>query len=318
MKRLAAVRHVVVAVAVRWYRGGVGDLAAGVTFWILVSLPAATLALLAALRPLERVASIGFQAEIEDDVRAFVARVFTAEASGVQDTVGALFDQRPNSGLLAVSILVAVWSVGRGFAGLMRALDDIYEIEHGRAWYHTRIVATLLGLGSLTVPVGLVVLDRLVWDRFPDGIFEDGARWVAGMAVLVAWASTLLHFGPSRRSAWRYDLPGAITAAVLWRLLSGGYGWYISLSSGANDVTAAVGASLLALTWIWLSAQVLLIGGTVNHVLGQRWGISRARRSIINDVITDVITGEIRKVVDGPPEPGGATRDRPGTRSTPR
>ncbi|MDH3680786.1 MAG: YihY/virulence factor BrkB family protein, partial [Acidimicrobiia bacterium] len=100
--------------------------------------------------------------------------------------------------------------------------------------------------------------------------------------------------GPAQRSRWRHDLPGAITAAVMWWLLSVGFGWYVSLTSGANEVLSAVGAGLLALTWIWLAAQVLLIGGTVNYLYGRNRDISRDRRSWN---LNDRITGELRRIV---------------------
>ena len=103
----------------------------------------------------------------------------------------------------------------------------------------------------------------------------------------------IYHFGPARRSRWRHDLPGAITAAVMWWLLSTGFGWYVSLTEGANDVTAAVGAGLLALTWMWLAAQVLLIGGVVNFLYGQNRHIARNRPTWN---INDKITGEWRRI----------------------
>ncbi|MDH4364082.1 MAG: YihY/virulence factor BrkB family protein, partial [Acidimicrobiia bacterium] len=143
-KLLAAGWRFVVEVAVRWYRGGVGDLAAGVTFWILVSLPAAVLALLAALGWLGRIIGANLTADLQENVTGFVDRVFTAQGSSVRSAVDSLFRQT-NPGLLTVSLGVALWSVSRGFAGLIRALEDIYEVEDGRAWYHTRFVALLLG-----------------------------------------------------------------------------------------------------------------------------------------------------------------------------
>lgn len=307
MKPLVELWRFVVTVALRWYHESVGDLAAGVTFWILISLPASTLALLAALRPIERLVSFGFQAQIEEEVLQFTSRVLATKAGGLQDAIASLFRQDPNSGLLVVSLGIALWSISRGFAGLMRALDDIYGIEHGRPWYHARVVAILLGTGTLLIIIPLLVVEQVIWDPMRNGPFETVGRVVLALLVLTAWASMLLHFGPSNRGYWRDDLPGAVTAAVLWLALSSAYGWYVSLTSSSNDLTAAVGAGLLALTWLWMSAQVLLIGGAVNYVFGQNRDIRRDRRSILSDVIT----GEFRKVVSSSDEPAPEVPDRP-------
>jgi membrane protein len=283
-------------VALRWYHGGVGDLAAGVTFWILVSLPASILALLSALGALDSFIDVSFATEIQQNILDFVDRVFTDDTGQeVKDTVNALFGQNPNSGLLTVSVVLTLWSVSRGFAGLIRALDDIYEVVDGRPWYHTRVVAVTLGLGSLLITVPLVMLERLVWEPIPDGMVERSLRSLVALAVLAAWALTILHYGPARRSRLRHDLPGAIVAAILWWLLTAGFEFYVSITSRANAATAAVGAALLALTWIWMAAQVLLIGGTVNFLYGQRRSIPRERMSWGERIAWG--TGEIRKVV---------------------
>lgn len=306
-KLLAAWWRFVVEVAVRWYRGGVGDLAAGVTFWILVSLPAAVLALLAALGWLGRIIGANLTADLQANVTGFVDRVFTAQGSSVRSAVDSLFRQT-NPGLLTVSLGVALWSVSRGFAGLIRALEDIYEVRDGRTWYHTRFVALLLGLGSLLISAPLILLEQRVWNEIDDGLAEQVARAVVAVVVLVGWASTIYHFAPAQRSRFRYDLPGAVAAAVMWWLLTVAFGWYVSLTADANGVTAAIGASLLALTWLWMSAQVLLIGGVINFVYGQRRRIPRSRHRWH---LADRLTGEIRKITtngDCPADGVGAER----------
>jgi membrane protein len=277
----------------RWYYGGVGDLAAGVTFWILVSLPAAALALLAALGWLEGAINVSLQSDVQRNVVDFVTRVFTRNGSGMQSAVESLFTQT-NPGLLTVSLAVALWSMSRGFAGLIRALDDIYEVVDGRPWYHTRFVALVLGVGSLLVTVPLVLLEQKVWAQMTDGPEERAARSVVAVLVLALWASAIYHFGPSQRSRWRYDLPGAVTAALFWWLLTIGFSWYVHLTSGSNGVTAAVGAGLLALTWLWMSAQVLLLGGVINHLYGQHRKIARRRHRWH---LNQRLTGELRRIV---------------------
>ncbi|MCP3993218.1 MAG: YihY/virulence factor BrkB family protein [Actinomycetia bacterium] len=294
-------------VALRWYHGGVGDLAAGVTFWILVSLPASILVLLSALGALDAYIDVSFDSEIKQNVLDFVDRVFINN-EGISDTVEALFKQSPDPGLLTVSVAVTLWSVSRGFAGLIRALDDIYEVVDGRPWYHTRVVAVILGIGSLLISVPLVMLERLVWEPLPDGAMERILRSVVAMTVLATWALIILHYGPARRSRLRHDVPGAIVAAALWWLLTAGFGFYVSLTSPASDVTAAVGAALLALTWIWMAAQVLLIGGTVNFLYGQRRSIARERNRWGDRFNWG--TGEIRKIVVNGHDDGRAS-DRP-------
>jgi uncharacterized BrkB/YihY/UPF0761 family membrane protein len=113
--------------------------------------------------------------------------------------------------------------------------------------------------------------------------------------ILVSWASMIFHYGPSIRTKWRWDLPGSIVAASFWWVLTVGYQSYIDVASGRNNVLTVIGASLLALTWVWLAAQVLLIGAAVNVEVATVIGIQRSRREWkLPDVLR---TGEMRKIV---------------------
>lgn len=320
-------------VGMRWYHGRVGDLAASVTFWFLVSLPATVLGLLAALGPVDRIFSfltrrwtdgngIELQSQIESAVLDFVGRVLTDQNGEIRATVASLFE-RSSPGLLTLSIALTLWSISRGFAGLIRALEDIYDIpaDNRRPWYITRVVAVILGLGTVLVPVPLIVLDQILWSTLDGGAMVEGLRIVSMVTVLILWATVLYHFGPATRHRWYFDLPGAVVAAVLWWILTMGFGWYVDLTSGASgatEVRAAVGAGLLALTWIWMAAQVLLIGSAVNFLLGERLGISRDRREWnLSDVVSRS-TGELRRIIshdgeddEGDGEPGSdRTRGR--------
>lgn len=281
-------------VSKRWYYGGIGDLAAGVTFWILLSLPAVVLAMVSALGLLDSLLGQSLSIEIEEDITGFIERVFSSEAEGIATAVDELFAQQ-ELGLLTVSVALTLWTISRGFAGMIRALDGVYEVDDGRAWYYTRIVALVLGLGSLLVSVPIVLLELFVWSRFPDGPIETILRTAVAVVILVFWASMIFHYGPSIRTKWRWDLPGSIVAAIFWWILTVGYQSYIDIVSGRNGVLSAIGASLLALTWVWLAAQVLLIGAAVNVQVATNIGIERSRREWkLPDVLR---TGEMKKIM---------------------
>jgi len=286
-------------VSKRWYYGGIGDLAAGVTFWILLSLPAVVLAMVSALGVLDALLGQSLSVEIEEDITGFIERVFSSETPGIANAVEELFAQQ-ELGLLTVSVALTLWTISRGFAGMLRALDFVYEVDDGRPWYYNRIVELILGLGSLLVSVPIVLLELLVWSRFPDGAIETILRAVVAVVILVFWASMIFHYGPSIRTKWRWDLPGSVVAAIFWWILTVGYQSYIDIVSGRNGVLSAIGASLLALTWVWLAAQVLLIGAAVNVQVATMTGIERSRREWqIPDVLR---TGELKKITaDGRP-----------------
>ncbi|MEL6890961.1 MAG: YhjD/YihY/BrkB family envelope integrity protein, partial [Actinomycetota bacterium] len=117
------------------------DTAAGVAFWLLLSLPAAL------LTALSTVSLLGddLTAELRTSALEFVERVFADRSDTLRESIDGLFGQtRP--GVLSASIAVALFTLSRGFAGLIRALDAVYDVEETRNFVHTRA----LGIGRGT------------------------------------------------------------------------------------------------------------------------------------------------------------------------
>ena len=240
------------------------DAAASVAFWLLLSLPAALLAGLASLSLLGDEAT----AELRELTNEFVDRVFTSEADELRTTIDSLFDQN-QAGLFSVSILVALVTVSRGFAGLIRALDVVCDVEESRGFVRLRLAAIGLGIGTLAT----VALSTYLWTISEAAGVAPILRVVVAIVILVIWAATIFHIGPNHHTPWRYDLPGAALAAVGWLIVSVGYGWYIELAGGSNQVVGVAGALLLGMTWVWLVCLVLLVGGELNEILADRAGV---------------------------------------------
>lgn len=308
MKWIKSLSSFVWDVAKHWYHGGLGDLAAGVTFWILLSVPALVLAMVSGLGWLKDLTGQNFIDEVSEGVVNFSDGIFDNSGNEVTDLVASMFEQS-NSGVLTFSILLAMWTISRGFAGLIRALDEVYDVEDGRAWYHARVVALFLGLGTFLVAAPIAALEIYVWPALDLGTYESTARAGVAVLILVLWASVIFYYGPATRSRWRWDLPGAVIAAVMWWGLSLGFGYYVDLitsqgGDGVAGISGAIGGGLLALTWIWLAAQVLLIGAAVNSALGDRLNVDRGKRSWrLNEKIFR--TGEIKKVIVDEAPKGG-------------
>ncbi len=307
MKWIKSLSSFVWDVAKHWYHGGLGDLAAGVTFWILLSVPALVLAMVSGLGWLKDLTGQDFVDEISGGVVNFFDGIFDNSGDEVTNLVESMFEQG-NSGILTFSILLAMWTISRGFAGLIRALDEVYDVEDGRAWYHARVVALFLGLGTFLVAAPIAALEIYVWPELDLGTYESTARSGVAVLILVLWASVIFYYGPATRSRWRWDLPGAIIAAVMWWGLSLGFEYYVDVittqGDGVAGVSGAIGGGLLALTWIWLAAQVLLIGAAVNAAVGDRLDVDRGKRSWrLNEKIFR--TGEIKKVIIDETPKGG-------------
>jgi membrane protein len=248
------------------------DAAASVAFWLLLSLPATLLAGLATLSLLGDDAT----AELRRLTFEFVDRVFTSEADELRSAIDGIFDQN-KAGLFSVSLLFALVTVSRGFAGLIRALDVVYDIEESRGFIRLRVASIGLGIGTIAT----VVCSTWLWNLSADAGVPIALRLVAAWALLVVWAATIFHVGPNHHTPWRYDLPGAVVAALGWLAVSVGYGWYIQLAGGGNAVLGVAGALLLGMTWFWIVCLILLIGGELNEIIARRAGVVGESRRLL-------------------------------------
>ena len=263
---------------------GVGDVAAAITFWTILSVPAAALAFVSVLSSLESVVGASVAADVEVAVRDFVADTF-ADSTALTDTVDELFSTS-SRGLATAATLVAMFTLSRAFAGLIRALDIAYEVEEGRPWWYVRLVAVGLGVGTVVVVAASATILAVLPSLPYDGVVRVLAVPLVVLAM-VAWAATVFHIGPNHRTPWRYDLPGAVLTALGWIAATQAFALYVRVAERGNQVQSGVGAILLALTLMHLLGIVLLVGAELNDVLARRAGIvepslsmtARARRA---------------------------------------
>lgn len=197
--------------------------------------------------------------------------------SRVEEVVGEVRGRR-RGGLLSFGILGALWIASGGVRSAMGALNAAYDVEEGRAWWK-RIplsVAYTLVLGALVVlATFLVVLgpraSAWVLDQLGGGAGLQGAmRWLRlPAALLLAMAATTLVYlaAPNVRQRLRLVLPGAATAVLLWAVASFGFRIYVANFGRFGVTYGSIGAVIILLAYLYLSALVLLLGAELNAVI---------------------------------------------------
>lgn len=251
------------------------DAAAGVAFWLILSVPAALLAVLSSVSLL----GDDLTADLQASVNEFIDRTFTTESETIRSAVDGLFDQtRP--AVLSLSVAIAVFTLSRGFAGLIRALDIAYDIEDGRRFIRLRATAIAMAIGTLAT----IAITTWLWVSLRDAGVPGAVRAGIALIILIAWAATLFHVGPHHHTPWRYDLAGAVLTAVGWLVVSLGFGLYVRVAGSENEIVGAAGTALLALTWLWIACLVFLVGAELNEIVAERAGVVNAPKDLGIDV----------------------------------
>ena len=77
--------------------------------------------------------------------------------------------------------------------------------------------------------------------------------------------AVLYRYGPSRTEArWRWVSWGGAFAAIGWVLISLAFSWYVAHFGSYNKTYGSLGAAIGFMTWIWISATILLVGAELN------------------------------------------------------
>jgi membrane protein len=86
-------------------------------------------------------------------------------------------------------------------------------------------------------------------------------EWPLLVLFLVGLIALIYRYGPDRDvPKWKWASPGVIAASILWIIGSGLFSLYIDKFSSYDTMYGALGALLVLLIWLWLSAFVVLLG----------------------------------------------------------
>jgi membrane protein len=89
-------------------------------------------------------------------------------------------------------------------------------------------------------------------------------RWSIGLFTTIVVLAMIYQFGTPRRRAWKYVLPGASGAALIWFLATLSFGFYLTRFADYSVVYGPLGAVVATLVWLYIATLSVLIGAEFN------------------------------------------------------
>jgi membrane protein len=172
----------------------------------------------------------------------------------------------------AIGLVLALWSASRGMSGLITALNIAYEEKERRGFFKLNLLA--LGLTIAVMLGGLVVIALLA--VLPAAVQFIGLgrttkwlllilQWPLLVAVVMLGLAVLYRYALDRdRPQWRWVSAGAITATTLWIIASLAVTIYVANFNSYDTTYRSLGGVIILLTWLYLSAFVVLLGAAIN------------------------------------------------------
>jgi membrane protein len=152
------------------------------------------------------------------------------------------------------------------------------EPEHSGVWTYLRTYlisfAGILGLGFL-LAVSLVINTALSvfssWLGSGETLLWEALNFAISLAVLSALFAMLFRWFPDADVTWRHAWAGGLVTALLFNLGKTVISWYIG-TQGLESTYGAAASLVVLLIWVYYSAQILLYGAEVTHVLSRPTG----------------------------------------------
>lgn len=204
------------------------------------------------------------------------AKLVGEQLMNVVKTSGA----RKGFGLL-LALGLALFGARNGASSVITGLNIAYEEKETRSFLRLNLMALAITAAAVLVAIVALVaiaalghLEKLIPDA-PGVVLVVGKTLTYVMVALggAAGAATLYRYAPNHAKArWIWLTPGSVLAAMLWLLLSIGFGIYVADFGNYNATYGSLGAVAVTLTWLYLSSYVLLLGAELNSELEHQVG----------------------------------------------
>ncbi|MFC9554940.1 YihY/virulence factor BrkB family protein [Rhodococcus sp. NPDC056960] len=250
------------------------DLAAALTYYAVLSLFPALLAL---------VSLLGVFGQGQRTTDAVLQMVDDLGPSSAVDTLRAPITQlveTPTAGMaLVLGLLGAVWSASGYIGAFGRAMNRMYEVEEGRPVWKLRplmLAVTVAGLILVAAGAAMLALSGPVARSAGDAIglgdtaltVWNIARWPFVLGIVVVAVAILYYVTPNvKQPKFRWISAGAFLAIVTWIVASVLFGLYVANFGSYNKTYGSLAGVIVFLLWLWITNLALLFGAELDAEL---------------------------------------------------
>ena len=184
-------------------------------------------------------------------------------------------------GKVTIGLLFTLWSASAGFDAVRTGLNGIYGLKETRPWWRTKLQSLVLTFIVTIVAGFLLAFVFYGWKLFGMVLAAAGvgvpAPWVL---ITIQWATSLglvffvceliYNLLPNHGEPhwlWLKITPGSVVAIVLWIILSTGFRTYLAYYNSYNKAYGSLGAVIVMMLWLYLTASSLMIGGVINTII---------------------------------------------------
>jgi membrane protein len=250
------------------------DLAAGLTYYAVLALFPAAIAL---------VSLLGVVGQAQNSVKTVLDVLRPLVSPSTLNTIQPALTNiatSPGAGIgLIVGLLGALWSASGYVSAFGRAMNAVYEIDEGRPFWKLRPVTLLVTLVAILL-VALVLVMLIVSGPLASSLGSviglssavvtvwNIVKWPVIVLFVVLIVAILYHATPNvKQPKFRWVSVGAFVAIIIWILASIAFAFYVATFGSYDKTYGSLAGAVVGLLWLWLTNVALLFGAELDSEL---------------------------------------------------
>jgi membrane protein len=174
-----------------------------------------------------------------------------------------------------IGVALALWAGSKAMRGMVEALNIAYNQRESRGFFKKQVIYLTLTLGAVLVGLSSILLIAIApaivnFLPLPDWGRQTlmWLRWPVLLLFGMTGIAAIYRYGPAREKAkWRWVSWGAGGATVLWLIVSALFSLYVSSFGNFNEIYGSLGAVIVLMMWLYLTAFLILMGAEVDAEL---------------------------------------------------
>jgi membrane protein len=220
---------------------------------------------------------VGYLPVSSDNILAPLANLLPYQSyHALCDNVEQVVNNR-NLRLMSFGFISMLWAASSGMGAVMRGINKALCEKDTRPFWIAVPLSVLF-----TVMVTMLIIFYFILLIFGRQIGEFSARmgftqpfwkgwhvmrYVVAVSMMVIVFVILYRYSPCKKIRWRNAMPGAVFTTAGWLLVSLAFTFYVNRFWNLSLVYGSLGGMIALLVWLFISAQLIILGGEVNAML---------------------------------------------------
>jgi membrane protein len=218
--------------------------------------------------------------EMDEKLFQLLAQVMPASASDLVQKTLTEVTSNASGGKLTVGVLITLYSASAGIDNVRGTLNDVYNLKETRSVFRTKLTSLLL-----TLAVGVLILIAIAAIAFGSQVLSSflptdspyvlmPIQWIVLLILVLLAFALLYNFAPNHDPIeWKWITPGAVIGVGLWVLATVGFRIYLHYFDSYAATYGSLGAVIILMLWLYITALVILIGGAINALMDEESGV---------------------------------------------